>query len=134
MQFCLKRVPLLHGVNGRSLAMWGAVGLWLNGSRALGGSEGLRRGPSRPRLKNSTTETEEAAIAAEPIHGCSTRPRGMNTPAPTPEDNSYTTSVPVPMAMPTSARARAGEFVDPIPHHGHSQAFFLQLLHFRHLM
>lgn len=27
----------------------GSVGLWLNGSRALGGSEGLRRGPSRPR-------------------------------------------------------------------------------------
>lgn len=27
-----------------------------------------------------TTETDEAAIAAEPIQGCSTRPTGMNTP------------------------------------------------------
>lgn len=27
-----------------------------------------------------TTDTEEAAIAAEPIHGCSTSPIGMNTP------------------------------------------------------
>lgn len=27
-----------------------------------------------------TTDTEEAAIAAEPIHGCRTSPTGMNTP------------------------------------------------------
>lgn len=28
-----------------------------------------------------TTDTEEAAMAAEPIHGCSTMPKGMKTPA-----------------------------------------------------
>lgn len=31
--------------------------------------------------EDRTTETEEAAMAAEPIQGCSTRPTGMNTPA-----------------------------------------------------
>lgn len=31
--------------------------------------------------EDKTTETEEAAIAAEPIQGWSTRPAGMNTPA-----------------------------------------------------
>ena len=30
--------------------------------------------------EDRTTDTEEAAIAAEPIQGCSTRPAGMNTP------------------------------------------------------
>ncbi len=33
------------------------------------------------RREDSTTDTEEAAIAAEPIQGCSTKPTGMNTPA-----------------------------------------------------
>ena len=28
-----------------------------------------------------TTDTEDAAIAADPIQGCSTMPRGMKTPA-----------------------------------------------------
>lgn len=31
--------------------------------------------------EDKTTETDEAAIAAEPIQGWSTRPAGMNTPA-----------------------------------------------------
>ena len=30
--------------------------------------------------EDRTTDTEEAAMAAEPIQGCSTRPAGMNTP------------------------------------------------------
>lgn len=30
--------------------------------------------------EESTTETEEAAIAAEPIHGCRTKPIGRKTP------------------------------------------------------
>lgn len=31
--------------------------------------------------EDSSTDSEEAAIAAEPIQGCSTRPSGRNTPA-----------------------------------------------------
>lgn len=31
--------------------------------------------------EDRTTDTEEAAMAAEPIHGCSTMPKGMKTPA-----------------------------------------------------
>lgn len=30
--------------------------------------------------EESTTDTEEAAMAAEPIHGCSTMPMGMKIP------------------------------------------------------
>lgn len=33
--------------------------------------------------EDRTTETDEAAIAAEPIQGWSAKPRGMNTPTPT---------------------------------------------------
>lgn len=32
------------------------------------------------RREDKTTETDDIAIAAEPIHGCSTRPMGRNTP------------------------------------------------------
>ena len=47
-------------------------------------------GPPRPRpdtgthhlscRDDRTTDTEEAAMAAEPIHGCSTTPMGMKKP------------------------------------------------------
>lgn len=33
--------------------------------------------------EDRTTETEDSAIAAEPIHGCNTRPTGRNTPVDT---------------------------------------------------
>lgn len=46
---------------------------------------------SRSSREESTTETDEAAIAAEPIHGCSTSPKGMNTP-----ENQAQTSKPLP--------------------------------------
>lgn len=36
--------------------------------------------------EDRTTDTDEAAIAAEPIQGWSTRPAGMNTPETTKED------------------------------------------------
>lgn len=32
------------------------------------------------RREDKTTETEDSAMAAEPIHGCKTRPMGINTP------------------------------------------------------
>lgn len=31
--------------------------------------------------EDNSTDSEEAAMAAEPIQGCSTRPNGRNTPA-----------------------------------------------------
>lgn len=33
------------------------------------------------RREDKTTETDDIAMAAEPIHGCSTRPIGRNIPA-----------------------------------------------------
>lgn len=48
-------------------------------------SDGQVSGPCGTHIlsirEDRTTETDEAAIAAEPIQGWSTRPRGMNTPA-----------------------------------------------------
>lgn len=36
--------------------------------------------------EDRTTDREEAAMAADPIQGCRTRPTGINTPTHTPSD------------------------------------------------
>lgn len=52
------------------------------------GQKNKQTGEHKPKLshyhlssrEDKTTDTEDSAMAAEPIHGCSTRPMGRNTP------------------------------------------------------
>ncbi|MGC3972943.1 MAG: hypothetical protein QM771_00975 [Nitrospira sp.] len=89
--------------------------------------------PRCNRHTNTIVHKGEEEILSDVPHRRLAQPVGPDDPRKSPFTSvtpafSIATSVPVPMAIPTSAWARAGSIVDAIPGHRHDLTFLLKLL------